>query len=314
LKRSIIKWKTLKKKQLNEDLLSIEQHINDFFVKSPPQMFEQPDLDLLNSISQRKDDILSIDEATWRLRSWAISVEKGDKNRKQFQKFVSQRCSHNIIWELSDEDGKLISTDTKLKKMYFKHFKAQYCFLNSENIDLQLEVLKIVRRFFNDEDNMEIEKPVLISELQDIVNKMPKEKSHGPDGWTRELFHNFFDIMGEDLLNAVEESRNTGFIPGVLNSTFYAVIPKINKPEHFSDFRPISLCNFGYKVISKIIASRIKDKLAKCISIEWFGFLKDRLIFDAVGITQECLHTANTMRQNSIFLKLDLKEAYDNIT
>jgi hypothetical protein len=120
--------------------------------------------------------------------------------------------------------------------------------------------------------------------------------------------------MGEDLVDVVEESRNTGFIPGVLNSTFYDVIPKINKPEHFSDFRPISLCNFGYKVISKIIASRIKDKLAKCISIEWFGFLKDRLIFDAVGITQECLHTANTMRQNSIFLKLDLKEAYDNIT
>jgi oligoribonuclease NrnB/cAMP/cGMP phosphodiesterase (DHH superfamily) len=163
LKRSIIKWKTLKKKQLNEDLLSIEQQINDLFVKSPPQIFEQEDLDLLNSISQRKVDILSIDEATWRLRSWAISVEKGDKNRKQFQKFVSQRCSHNTIWELSDEDGKLISTDTKLKKMYFKHFKARYCFLNSENIDLQLEVLKTVRCFFNDEDNMEIDKPVLIS-------------------------------------------------------------------------------------------------------------------------------------------------------
>jgi hypothetical protein len=77
----------------------------------------------------------------------------------------------------------------------------------SENIDLQLEVLKTVPRFFNDEDNLEIDKPVLISELQEIVNKMPKEKSYGPDGWTQELFHNFFDIMGEDLLNAVEESR-----------------------------------------------------------------------------------------------------------
>jgi hypothetical protein len=89
----MIKWKTLKKKQLNEYLLSIEQHINDLFVKSPPQTFEKANLDLLNSISQRKDNILSIDEATWRLRSWAISVEKGDKNRKQFQKFASQRCS-----------------------------------------------------------------------------------------------------------------------------------------------------------------------------------------------------------------------------
>jgi hypothetical protein len=42
----------------------------------------------------------------------------------------------------------------------------------------------------------------------------------------------------------------------------------------------------SYKVISKIMASRIKDKLANCISIEQFAFLKDRLIFYVVGITK----------------------------
>jgi hypothetical protein len=48
--------------------------------------------------------------------------------------------------------------------------------------------------------------------------------------------------------------------------------------------------------------------------MEQFGFLKDRLIFDAVGITQECLHTTKTKKQNSVFLKLDLKKAYDNVS
>jgi hypothetical protein len=112
---------------------------------------------------------------------------------------------------------------------------------------------------------------------------MPKEKIPGPDGWTHELFQTFFDIMGEDLHKVVEESRSTGHIPGALNATFFALIPKVSKPDTFNDFRPISLCNFVYKVISKIIASRIKDKLASSISFEQFGFLKDRLIFDACG-------------------------------
>jgi hypothetical protein len=78
---------------------------------------------------------------------------------------------------------------------------------------------------------------------------MPKEKSPGPDGWTQELFHSFFDIMGMDILNFVEEYRCTGQIPGDLNATFYALIPKISKPITFNDFRPILLCNFSYKVI-----------------------------------------------------------------
>jgi hypothetical protein len=120
--------------------------------------------------------------------------------------------------------------------------------------------------------------------------------------------------MGLDMLNAIEESRLTGKIPGALNATFFMLIPKSSKPVNFNDFRPIALCNFMYKVISKTIANRLKDTLAKCISFEQFGFLKDQLIFDAVGITQECLHSAKIKKLNVVILKLDLKRAYDSVS
>jgi hypothetical protein len=81
--------------------------------------------------------------------------------------------------------------------------------------------------------------------------------------------------MGEDLHKAIEESRCTCFILGALNATFFALIPKVSKTNSFHDFRPIALCNFVYKVISKITASRMKDKLESCFSYEQFGFLKD---------------------------------------
>jgi hypothetical protein len=143
---------------------------------------------------------------------------------------------------------------------------------------------------------------------------MPKDKIPGPDGWTQELFQSFFEILGEDLHKAVEESRCSGFIPGTLNATFFALIPKVNKPENFHDFRPIALCNFVYKVIYKIIATRMKTNLAAYISHEQFGFLKDRLIFVVVGIAQECLYSAKTKKLSTIILKLDLKKAYDKVS
>jgi hypothetical protein len=64
----------------------------------------------------------------------------------------------------------------------FKHFKAQYRAIDSENIDTQRDVLKIVPRFFNYDDNVEIGKPVSIAELKETISNMPKEKSPGPDG------------------------------------------------------------------------------------------------------------------------------------
>ena len=74
--------------------------------------------------------------------------------------------------------------------------------------------------------------------------------------------------MGKDLLKAVEYARKSGRIAPSLNSTFLALIPKKDKPTIFADFRPISLCNLIYKLISKIIAVRLKPHLDSHISKE----------------------------------------------
>jgi hypothetical protein len=128
--------------------------------------------------------------------------------------------------------------------------------------DARLKVIDQLPIFFSTSDCEEIGKVVTIEEVRDTVFKMPKDKIPGPDGWTQELFQSFFEILGKDLHSAIEESRLTGYIPGTLNATFFTLIPKVNKPRNFHDFRPIALCNFVYKVISKIIATRIKTKLS----------------------------------------------------
>jgi hypothetical protein len=120
--------------------------------------------------------------------------------------------------------------------------------------------------------------------------------------------------LGKDLLLVVEESRNKGYIPGILNATFFTLIPKVRKPTTFNDSRPIALCNFVYKVIAKVIANRLKGKLASCITKEKFGFLKDMLIYDVVGLAQESLHTVKTKKLSLVILKLDLKKAYDKVS
>ena len=89
----------------------------------------------------------------------------------------------------------------------------------------------------------------------------------------------------------VEDSRISRKIPACFNSTFIALIPKVDNPKSLHDFRPISLCNCIYKVISKIIARRLTDLLSEHISGEQFGFLKGRQIHEAIGVAQEGLHS-----------------------
>jgi hypothetical protein len=74
----------------------------------------------------------------------------------------------------------------------------------------------------------------------------------------------------------VEEVRISGKVPLNINSTFIDMIPKVNCLETFEGFRPVSLCNCLYKIISKVLAERIKPMLSNFISVEQFDFLEGR--------------------------------------
>ena len=174
-------------------------------------------------------------------------------------------------------------------------------------------MIKEVPRYFSDEESDDVGKHISLKEVENTVGMMPRDKSPGPDGWKQELFQHFFDIMGNDLLFVVEESRQTGRVYGSLNATFVALIPKECKPASFNDFKPIALCNFVYKIITKMIASRIKSCLYFGISKEQFDFIEGRQIIDAKGVVQEALHNIKVKNIKFLVLKLDLIKAYDRV-
>jgi hypothetical protein len=177
-----------------------------------------------------------------------------------------------------------------------------------------MKVLSFFPRMVNDDENAQLFKEISSEELVVVMSSFQKEKSLGSDGWPIEFFIDLYDVVGLDLLRMVEEVQQYGRISRALNSTFLALIPKVNKSDSFEGFRPISLCNCAFKIISKILAMRIKPLLSKYITPEQFGFLEGRLIHEAIGSAQEALHSIKVQSLSSFVLKLDLSKAYDRVS
>ena len=111
----------------------------------------------------------------------------------------------------------------------------------------------------------------------------------------------------------VKKAQNCTKLGGSTNSSFLALIPKEKGAKNFSRFRPISLCNTGYKVITKIMANRLKRILPKLILENQGGFVKGRQILDNIILVQEAIHTNYRKKEKGMVVKLDLASSFDRV-
>ena len=85
-----------------------------------------------------------------------------------------------------------------------------------------------------------------------------------------------------------------GKIPKGGNASFIALIPKKQTPLGLDDYRPISLVGCVYKIISKILANRIKNVLPKVIDNSQSAFIKGRGLMNSIlvanEVVEECRH------------------------
>ena len=118
------------------------------------------------------------------------------------------------------------------------------------------------------------------------------------------------------MINAISSFFHSGQLLKAINETIITLIPKVDSPVLVSQFRPISLCNVVYRIISKILVLRLKPVLNCCISQNQSAFVPGRQIIDNVVIAHEFIHCLNNrMFGTNAFmaLKLDMSKAYDRV-
>lgn len=158
-------------------------------------------------------------------------------------------------------------------------------------------------------------RPFSEEEISDALFQIGPLKAPGPDGLPARFFQRNWGLLKLDIIKAVQEFFVSKVMPDNVNDTTIVLIPKKSQPECLKDYRPISLCNVVYKIVSKCLANRLRPLLQEIISESQSAFVPGCLITDNALITFECLHAMQSSGQGGEFCayKLDLAKAYDRV-
>jgi ribonuclease HI len=263
-------------------------------------------------IMVRLELMLEQEEIHWFQRARANWLRQGDRNTSFFHNFATKRRKKNTIKSLIDENGQRQEKELAMRNIVQNYFENLF---TSEVGEPDPSVLADVNRAVTQDMNMGLMAPFTAEEVKKALFQIGDYKAPGPDGMHAVFFKRFWGLVGDDLVKEVLAAVNSAHIPDGWNDTTIVLIPKINDPTLVSQFRPISLCNVVYKVISKMLANRIRGILPDVISDHQSAFVPGRLITDNILLAYECIHRIKKKqgKKGLCAVKLDMHKAYDRV-
>ncbi|KAJ0702066.1 putative RNA-directed DNA polymerase [Helianthus annuus] len=241
-------------------------------------------------------------------RSRVKWAKEGDENSKFFHLMINSRKACNTIHGLN-VGGEWVTKPSLVKKEVFNFFRAKFVEDCEDRPFMSCPSMKKI----SSSDAAWLESQFSVGEIKAAVFECGDDRAPGPDGFNFRFFKRFWNLFEGDFVALMSAFFESGVIGPGCGSSFITLVPKRKDPEGLSDYRPISLVGVVNKVISKVLASRLKKVLGSVISDSQTAFLKNRLILDGPLIINEVGSWIKSQKKKALLFKIDFEKAYDNI-
>lgn len=217
----------------------------------------------------------------WKHRCKEKWSTKGDLNTKFYHASVKSNRARKRLIKLKDERGQEHFEEDAKGEVAKDYFTNLFKSTNSGDFS---ELFEGFNKRVSSRMNEILSREVSSGEVKEAVYSIKAGSASDPDGMK------YWEIIGPQVTKEVRDFFSTGIFPAEWNLTHLCLLPKVYDPVLMSDLRPISLCSVLYKIISKILVSRLKPLMQDIVSPTQSAFVEERLITDNILIAHEIIH------------------------
>ena len=238
------------------------------------------------------------------------------KNQLNTLSYKKNKNKSRNIKSLQNQQGKILTNNFEILqecKNYFQNlYTKQKTCEKTQNL-----LLKYISHKITNEQNNKLTKQIEITEIKEAIQSMENGKSPGIDGIPIEFYKEFIEIIKKDLQKTYNEILFTNKVtPKTWKQAIITLIPKKGDTNLLKYWGPISLLCIDYKILTKILANRLKcNILTDIISKEQNCSIPNRTIFDNLFLIRDSYNYIYKTKNNYFYLlQIDQEKAFDKIT
>ncbi|KAJ4802650.1 RNA-directed DNA polymerase (reverse transcriptase)-related family protein [Rhynchospora pubera] len=240
-----------------------------------------------------------------------------DKNTAFFHATVASKRRRNAINSILGAGGAVITDQSLIRQAFVNYYKLIFSTNSSANTPgptLHPELLAALPEVPPVEREMLAAQPT-DDEITKVVFSIHPDRACGPDGLNGRFVQHYWALFKPYLLHTVHAFFQTGKLEPILARSNVVLIPKKEDPKEVTDYRPISVCNLVYKVISKLLSARMRCLMSRLVGCNQCAFVPGRVISDNILLLREIMHSfaKSTFREQAFCFKCDLSKAFDRM-
>ncbi len=248
-----------------------------------------------------------------RLRSKAKYTVEGEKCTKFFFDLERRRGMAQTIKGLKRENGDMVETNEEIlkavKEYYEKLFKAEG--INDEE---KQKLLKQIKSKLGEEDKKDCEQEIREEEIKRAISELNKGKSPGIDGLGNEFYKTFKDFLTgilkevyEEILKKEEMNQRMGM--GLIKLIYKRKGEKVD----LKNYRPITMLNSDLKILTKVLANRLKEVMPTIIETNQVYGVKGKDIADTTISIIDRIRYMKDKNKKGYVISLDFEKAFDRV-
>ena len=319
IKDVAIKYGKKRKSEFLESKRRLETRISELesLLPSTPEVDSNVIHQNLHETRQKLDDLTAHEIRGIITRARLQWVEEGERSSKYFLGLEKCSAKKRSVTNLVTDEGASLTSQLDISRHVVDFYRKLFSSRDPHMTDIQqyLENSKLEK--IDTPTSESIDRPIDIDELTKIVESLKTNKSPGWDGLSSEFFIKFWVELGPTLLKVLDEAYETMLLPPSMRIGVISLIPKPKPPpelKHIKNWRPITLLNTDYKILTHAIKSRIMQAVPKLISNSQSGFQPGKSTCDNLILMYLVLEYYDSHPdEEGLLLEIDYARAFDSV-